>query len=141
MRILTKDIPSFGLDIQERLSVVELNARPDEIKCLEPLVVSGRVDREANAFHAVVNAKTKFQYVCGRCLGVWEECLDQDFDFHYPIDTQVSYIDVSEDVREEIILGFPLKVLCDSNCKGLCKSCGANLNNERCKCGCKSEKL
>jgi uncharacterized protein len=134
MKIVIKDIPSAGLEIQERVSEGDLDVRPDEIKCLEPLTVQGKVERTAIAIQATVKAKTKFQYVCGRCLNVHEEVLNQDFEFHYPVDSQVSYIDVSEDVREEIILGFPLKVLCGSHCKGLCKTCGANLNNEKCKC-------
>ncbi|MCX5681113.1 MAG: DUF177 domain-containing protein [Candidatus Omnitrophica bacterium] len=43
-------------------------------------------------------------------------------------------MDVGEDIREEIILGFPDKVLCAEECKGLCAGCGANLNNEKCQC-------
>ena len=37
-------------------------------------------------------------------------------------------------VYEEIVLDFPMKVLCDDDCKGLCKSCGTNLNKGLCGC-------
>jgi uncharacterized protein len=29
---------------------------------------------------------------------------------------------------------IPLNPLCSNNCKGLCPSCGADLNKERCTC-------
>ena len=37
-------------------------------------------------------------------------------------------------VYEEIILDFPMKVLCLDDCKGLCSSCGSNLNKGSCNC-------
>jgi uncharacterized protein len=40
-------------------------------------------------------------------------------------------IDLTEMFRQEIILHFPLNPLCFSGCKGLCHSCGINLNHER----------
>ena len=43
-------------------------------------------------------------------------------------------LDVDEFVCEEILLGFPMKVLCKENCKGICKVCGANLNDGECGC-------
>ena len=43
-------------------------------------------------------------------------------------------IDLKEDVREAIILAFPLKPLCRPECRGLCPHCGRNLNEEKCEC-------
>lgn len=43
-------------------------------------------------------------------------------------------LDVDRLVYEEILLGFPMKVLCKENCKGICKVCGANLNQGECGC-------
>jgi len=135
MKIAVRDIPSAGVELEGVLSVGDLSIRPDEIKSLMPLVMSAKVERAAGAIHATAKASGKFQYICGRCLEVCEKDFNQDFDFHYPIDPQVSYIDLGEDIREEIILGFPDKVLCAEECRGLCANCGANLNNEKCRCG------
>src|SRR6266850_2190538 len=35
---------------------------------------------------------------------------------------------------EQVLLALPLKVICQSDCRGLCPSCGANLNHEECRC-------
>jgi uncharacterized protein len=32
------------------------------------------------------------------------------------------------------LLSLPMKVICQSDCRGLCPSCGANLNHEECRC-------
>src|SRR6267378_3528838 len=35
---------------------------------------------------------------------------------------------------EPVVLALPLKVICQSDCRGLCPNCGANLNHEECRC-------
>jgi uncharacterized protein len=55
-----------------------------------------------------------------------------DFTLIFDIDKQEEFIDISEDVRQELILNLPARVLCQENCKGLCVDCGVNLNNQEC---------
>lgn len=43
-------------------------------------------------------------------------------------------LDVEQLVSNEILLNFPLKVLCKEDCKGICKTCGVNLNTGSCNC-------
>ena len=43
-------------------------------------------------------------------------------------------IDLSELVREQIILNLPEKIFCSEDCKGLCAKCGANRNLIDCNC-------
>ena len=43
-------------------------------------------------------------------------------------------IDLEPVVFEQIALQIPMRVLCDENCRGLCPRCGANLNQEACRC-------
>ena len=43
-------------------------------------------------------------------------------------------IDLSPLVREQIILALPTRPLCRDDCKGLCPTCGANLNTQTCTC-------
>ena len=39
-----------------------------------------------------------------------------------------------EEARNQIIMEFPTRFLCDEDCKGLCSVCGCNLNHEQCEC-------
>ncbi|MCR5685665.1 MAG: DUF177 domain-containing protein [Lachnospiraceae bacterium] len=43
-------------------------------------------------------------------------------------------LDVDGFVNEEIMIGFPMQVLCGEDCKGLCPVCGADLNKGECGC-------
>lgn len=43
-------------------------------------------------------------------------------------------LDVDLLVYDEVLIDFPMKVLCDVNCKGFCKVCGVNLNTDTCSC-------
>ncbi len=134
MKIVVKAIPFAGVDIQGTISADELTIRPEEIKCLEPLVMMGRAEKQGHIIHAWGKAKTRFHYVCARCLAVFDKDFHQDFDFHYAIDAQMTVLDVGEDIRQEIILGFPERILCDEGCRGLCAGCGVDLNVETCEC-------
>lgn len=43
-------------------------------------------------------------------------------------------IDLEPLVHDAVLLELPLAPLCRTDCKGLCPSCGANLNEEECSC-------
>jgi uncharacterized protein len=43
-------------------------------------------------------------------------------------------IDITNDVRDYLILSIPMKKLCNTDCKGLCIKCGKNLNEGACEC-------
>lgn len=43
-------------------------------------------------------------------------------------------LDVDQLIFGEILVSWPMKVLCREDCKGICKRCGANLNLAECQC-------
>ncbi len=45
-----------------------------------------------------------------------------------------SDLDVDQLIFGEILVSWPMKVLCREDCKGICKRCGANLNLATCQC-------
>lgn len=50
------------------------------------------------------------------------------------IDEKTFTIDLTEPLRQEIILHFPLIQVCSKSCKGICPVCGKNRNKEECNC-------
>lgn len=44
------------------------------------------------------------------------------------------HLNVDELINNEILLNWPMKVLCKADCKGICKVCGKNLNDGDCGC-------
>lgn len=47
-------------------------------------------------------------------------------------------IDLTDALRENILLELPMKPLCSEDCLGLCPTCGANRNEASCGCGAQS---
>ena len=43
-------------------------------------------------------------------------------------------VDISEEIREDLLLILPVAFHCKEDCKGLCPRCGADLNTESCRC-------
>jgi uncharacterized protein len=66
----------------------------------------------------------------------------QDIMDIFYFDLKNMQIDVSDFIRQEIILHFPMIPVCSNSCKGLCPVCGINLNKKSCNCkkGSKQEK-
>jgi len=58
---------------------------------------------------------------------------NDDINLQY-LTPEESKIDITEEVVEYCYLSIPLKILCNEDCKGLCVSCGINLNMESCNC-------
>lgn len=50
------------------------------------------------------------------------------------LDESKNEIDLSNIIRDTLLLEKPMKSICDEKCKGLCSNCGKNLNFETCKC-------
>ncbi len=43
-------------------------------------------------------------------------------------------LDLSEVVRQDLVLGLPMYPVCRSKCRGLCPNCGQNWNEAPCEC-------
>ena len=62
---------------------------------------------------------------------------DSDDDIR-KLTSDTNIIDISDAVRDSVLLAVPLKLLCREDCAGLCQRCGKNLNHAAdgsCDCG------
>ncbi len=103
------------------------------------------------------NAHVDVNFICQLCLEPFVQTIlvpeaerefyhDKPDDVDDPTDTylinlKAMTIDLSEMVRQEIILHFPLIPVCSKGCKGLCMHCGVNKNSTKCKCKDDDEKM
>jgi uncharacterized protein len=97
--------------------------------------------------------RVPLQTQCARCLcaleqvlelAVNEECalrqLDAPQSYESPEDSlQIPILnddelDLSELVRQLVAMNIPARTLCREDCRGLCPTCGADLNEGRCGC-------
>ena len=65
------------------------------------------------------------------------EAVDEDVNFGFYFNQE---IDCDESTQDFLFLSLPYTALCSESCKGLCHTCGANLNTEKCRCDSKTPK-
>ncbi len=69
---------------------------------------------------------------CSRCLKVFRQPLQvSQFVYHKELAGE-DFVDLTENLREDIILELPQRALCRPDCKGLCPVCGRDLNEGPC---------
>lgn len=90
---------------------------------------------------------------CSRCLEPYQVSINGKIDFSlqelsekHPVDKDevpeneilltpgTKEIDISQPIREALILEIPLKPICADSCLGLCALCGNNKNIKPCDC-------
>lgn len=72
---------------------------------------------------------------CSRCAQFFSTTVRVSSFLHaYEWSEHPEQLDVSADVREDILLEIPGFPLCADGCKGLCAQCGRNLNEGDCGC-------
>ena len=133
MRVKLNDIPEEGLTLTEPFDPEGLNLQTPELKFVAPLKITARFQKERDAVVASVRAAGNVVLVCGRCLKLYEKPYDGLFDLGYSIKDMV-FLDVTEDIRQEILLSYPVEYVCKEGCLGLCAHCGKNLNEGVCGC-------
>lgn len=78
---------------------------------------------------------TTFSATCGRCAEIFSTNLTiSDFLRAFEVPDGQEAVDVTDDIREEVLLNLPHYPVCSPACKGLCPRCGGNLNIKSCKC-------
>lgn len=71
---------------------------------------------------------------CARCLKPLRVNVDVPDVCHHYEGVAGQIVDVSNEIREDLLLTLPVAFHCKEDCKGLCPHCGADLNTNPCKC-------
>jgi len=120
----------------------------DDLALAEPINGEVRLSRTGRSVLAKAHLSTAIEGYCSRCLttivapidvDIDEEALPSiDIDTGLPLDRDAEpdalrlddhhELDLAEPVREAISLAEPITLLCREDCRGLCPTCGADLN-------------
>jgi len=113
-------------------------------RILKPSRAAGNVSNNARVLTFSANVDAKCICICARCLK----------EFEYPVHKRITAnlteggegenpdgyflqgdkVDAEEIILTEFILDLNDTQLCNEDCAGLCQNCGADLNEEQCKC-------
>ncbi|GBC81543.1 hypothetical protein HRbin10_00655 [bacterium HR10] len=142
------------LCVEHEYAVGELDLEDAEIVLCAPPRVRFRLQRLGMEIRIEGRIETEIEVRCDRCLSAFRLPVCPDFDvFYAPIevlkpeeevelterDLRFGFyhgerIDIDALVREQIRLALPFRLLCREDCRGLCPHCGADLNQEACRC-------
>ncbi|AWZ48702.1 hypothetical protein C3495_07700 [Clostridiaceae bacterium 14S0207] len=114
----------------------------EDMKYLSPISLNGSFRRKGEQFFFKAKYDTVLNFTCSRCLKEFPQ------EFHLELNETYSRNPESEEIRkiegnsvdlyelieESLFLNIPIQRLCKESCKGLCPSCGINLNKNICKC-------
>lgn len=126
---------------------VTMDIAPD-LRLAEPINGEVRLSRTRRSILARARLTTAIEGYCSRCLKavvapidveIEEEALPSiDIDTGLPVDEDEEpevlrlddhhELDLGEPVREAISLAEPITLLCREDCRGLCPTCGVDLN-------------
>ena len=134
MKIVVREIPARGLQISQEIEPAMIGLEDANLNILPPLKVTGKAELIDNTVLVHVDVKAKYVFTCARCLEIFEQTKTNELEFDYSVDKTVKVIDLGDDIRQEIIMDLPVRILCKEDCKGICLGCGVNLNLENCKC-------
>jgi uncharacterized protein len=107
------------------------------------VAVEGEYWFDGNYMVVLGTVYTSGTYICSRCLTPVSVDRKETLSGVYGTEAELpedvlpyngEYIDLTETIRETLILSEPMKVLCRPDCKGLCPQCGADLNEGPCSC-------
>ena len=149
-----EEISDGGLNFSLLLNKDQLEIDQAGLSVNVDIAVSGFLTRVGDDVYLKGKVMTDVVASCSRCLDTFSYPIDSDFKSHFvspdryisarevelhasDIDTEVyenQQIDLTQSVRDGILLAVPVICLCKENCKGICSQCGKNLNQGLCKC-------
>ncbi len=154
MRIEVDKLERAGKPFAHRYAPGELTLDDERAHLIEGAEISGRASRDRDQVRLQGQVKAEVEVACDRCLQSVAVPVGTDFDVTYlPADALASNeatglqteemgfsvyegeaIDIDELAREQILLALPVRQLCREECRGLCPTCGTDLNAQTCAC-------
>jgi uncharacterized protein len=134
MKAQTRRIGPEGMELEESFpsDLIELTQK-DAIKFFSPFEIKANITISDDEVSAKITAKSSFESVCSRCLESVKQDWTTEFTLTFDAREHAEFIEMDEDIRQELILNLPGRILCQADCKGLCIDCGINLNTQECK--------
>jgi uncharacterized protein len=159
VRITLEELELHPIVVSKTYSAEALDYHGAEFRQATPLKVDAIAELRGEEIRVRGHLGTILAASCDRCLGPVALPVEQDFDLFYrPISTiaraeevelpqdelEVGFfsgdgIEFDDVVTEQVILSVPMKLICKTDCRGLCPVCASNLNVEQCGCSTTAE--
>ena len=150
-----EEVGSEGLDFNFQIKKDQFGINQADLYLNIDIKVNGCLTRVGNDIYLKGKVITELVMNCSRCLDLLFHPVDSSLKSLFvpndhgrvlagevelnasDIDTEVykgNQIDLTQSVRDGILLAAPVICLCRDDCNGICSQCGKNLNHGSCKC-------
>ncbi len=133
--------PGATRDIRRSATILGLGGPLGHVADTEPVELDLAIDSVTEGVAVTGRVSGIMHLSCSRCLIGYDRSFTQMVDETYyygggedhdGYDVVDNRIDLEPMLRDVIMLAFPLRPLHDENCRGLCATCGADLNGADC---------
>jgi uncharacterized protein len=136
MKIWVARIPEEGSDLEgdEPGAILELDGERF-VKVVDDVQYALHVQHVSNELVVAGTLSADVELMCTRCAEFFSTTVvDSDFLRAYPASEDTDSVDITGDLREDLLLHLPAFPVCKEECKGLCAQCGSDLNKGSCAC-------
>ncbi|MFA6931578.1 MAG: DUF177 domain-containing protein, partial [Lentisphaeria bacterium] len=132
--------PAEGIKLKGKVSFAELDIAEEDRFYFPEDVYYDLVLAPAGGNTVLVrgSVKANIAIICDRCNQEGHLSLAFSEVCHQYENAYGKVLDLTPDIREDILITFPQKFLCRFDCQGLCPLCGQDLNAGVCDCAGKS---
>lgn len=133
MKIHVSRVPFEGLHETASYDPAEMDLARFDVRPNAPIALSCFVTKADRELVVQATLQYQLQMRCAKCLEEFASPVTTSATFSYPV-APADVVDIRDDLRQEIILSYPMIPVCQSSCLGLCPQCGQNRNHGLCQC-------
>jgi uncharacterized protein len=149
LRLMLDSIKEGADSLDQECTPEEIGLEFDGTYFTSDIVINLKLYRQITKIYVKAVMFVNAEMECSRCLDQVPVKLEAISEVQYSplpklLEEQIDdigigyyseeYIDLTDELRESILLELPMTVLCTEDCKGLCPHCGQNLNLSKCDC-------
>ena len=152
LEFIVKDLPEGQLDIREvSVPPAEIDWDVQDVHFVGEIHGSFQLSRHVQGVYLKGIFSALIEVECRRCIEPFETGIEAEVEAQFyptaelnPMDALLedtgeryysgSTIDLSDEVRQALVLELPMWSVCSESCEGLCLHCGENLNVAECGC-------
>lgn len=154
LRLLLDEFAEGRSDREGEVTPAALGLEAADCEFADAVRLAVSVRRAIETFAVQVSASTRVQGQCCRCLAAAQAPLAARLDLllqrraatadeleAVAEDDQVEFLppgtrlfDLTEAVRQALVLELPVRLYCRADCRGLCPRCGGDRNRDECGC-------
>lgn len=157
MKLDLRQFAEFPAVATVHLNRGEVSPVAEEVRETGPLEIRLSIQKGTEEYYCNGEVTGELVLECARCLSAFAGTVKEDVTFvacsaqfasaiaKEALDDEEyvlfagsdEVIEMTEPVRQALLVALPMMPLCSEECKGLCPTCGVNRNSQN--CGCQTE--